>query len=123
MSQKYKYIRNKKMYKSEHRVIVEKMLGRELRQDELVHHIDGNKKNNNPDNLMIVTRAEHAKIHREQIDRSKPVAQIGSDGSVIKIWPSAREAERNVKGCAYQNIYKCCIGERKTSGGFAWRYA
>lgn len=54
----------KKYYgKHEHRVVVEKEIGRALTSDEIVHHIDGDKHNNSPDNLMIVTRSEHAKIH------------------------------------------------------------
>lgn len=51
--------------KREHRLIIEKIIGRKLRSDEIVHHIDGNKLNNSPNNLMIVTKSEHAKIHAE----------------------------------------------------------
>lgn len=48
-----------------HRIIAERMLGRKLRPDEVVHHIDGNKRNNAPENLMVLTRAEHAKLHAD----------------------------------------------------------
>lgn len=48
-----------------HRVVAEQMLGRSLRKGEVVHHIDGNKRNNDPSNLMIFkSQAEHAKYHR-----------------------------------------------------------
>ena len=48
----------------EHRYVAEMKLGRALRQGEVVHHIDGNFRNNNPDNLMILpSQAEHARIH------------------------------------------------------------
>lgn len=46
-----------------HRYTMEQSLGRELTSDEIVHHIDGNKFNNNIKNLQIVTREEHARIH------------------------------------------------------------
>lgn len=48
-----------------HRIIAERILGRKLRPGEVVHHIDGNKRNNNPNNLMVFkNQAEHAKWHK-----------------------------------------------------------
>lgn len=46
-----------------HRVVAEQILGRPLRSDEIVHHIDGNKRNNDPSNLIVMTQAEHARLH------------------------------------------------------------
>lgn len=46
-----------------HRLIVENELGRFLTKDEIVHHKDGNKKNNDPSNLEVMTAAEHASLH------------------------------------------------------------
>lgn len=54
-----------------HRKVMEEVLGRPLRSDEIVHHIDGNKKNNNPSNLQIVTRAEHIRIHKDDLMKGK----------------------------------------------------
>ena len=34
-----------------------------MRADEEVHHIDGNHFNNDPDNLIALSKSEHAKIH------------------------------------------------------------
>lgn len=46
-----------------HRVIAEQKLGRKLRPGEIVHHIDGNKRNNDPSNLAVMTQSEHARLH------------------------------------------------------------
>ncbi len=52
-------------YAYEHRVVAEKNIGRMLRDGEQVHHIDGNKQNNSPDNLQVVgSMAEHRLLHR-----------------------------------------------------------
>lgn len=50
----------------EHRVVAEQILGRPLRENETVHHRDGNKRNNTPENLIIFrSQSEHAKHHAE----------------------------------------------------------
>lgn len=50
----------------EHRVIMEDLLGRKLTINEVVHHIDSNKLNNNPKNLLVMSRSEHMKYHTKQ---------------------------------------------------------
>lgn len=47
----------------QHRIIMEKKLGRKLIKGEIVHHIDHNKKNNHPDNLQVMTQSEHCTLH------------------------------------------------------------
>ena len=46
-----------------HRHVASFKIGRWLTKDEDVHHIDGDRANNNPDNLMVVTKAEHLHEH------------------------------------------------------------
>jgi hypothetical protein len=49
--------------KHEHRALMEKYLGRKLLSAEIVHHKDGNKLNNNIENLEVMSQSEHAKEH------------------------------------------------------------
>ncbi len=59
----YRYISRDGQKIGEHRHIVEQQLGRKLTQNEVVHHIDGDKLNNDPSNLMVLTRSEHTRLH------------------------------------------------------------
>lgn len=54
-----KYYRKEK-YVLEHRLVMEKKIGRYLLPEEVVHHIDGNTQNNDPSNLgLFANNAEH----------------------------------------------------------------
>lgn len=53
----------KELGRHQHRVVAEKMLGRKLKRGEVVHHIDHNKKNNDPSNLQVMTQGEHCRVH------------------------------------------------------------
>lgn len=46
-----------------HRMLAEKQLRRKLRKDEVVHHIDGDRRNNFPENLMVMTKSEHSSLY------------------------------------------------------------
>jgi hypothetical protein len=45
-----------------HRIVASEMLGRWILPEEHVHHIDGNKRHNDPENLQILSASEHARL-------------------------------------------------------------
>ena len=57
----------KKGYVMQHRLIAESIIGRYLNTDEIVHHVDGDKSNNAPTNLEVLTRSEHVMRHFEAV--------------------------------------------------------
>jgi len=72
-----------------HRIIAEQKLGRELMPNEVVHHIDGDIKNNHPENIEILSsQSEHIKKHIN----SKKMSRRGKLGAISRWKISALEA-------------------------------
>ena len=63
-----------------HVVEIERIIGRRLLPGETTHHEDGNKTNNEPCNLRLMTRAEHARHHR----LAEPARPRNSRGQFLK---------------------------------------
>ena len=62
------------LYNGEHRktisyprFLIETKLGRKLKEDEIVHHKDGDKSNNNLSNLKIIERSKHSSKHAVEL--------------------------------------------------------
>lgn len=59
-------------YVQQHRLVAEDKLGRHLQRNEAVHHIDRCRSNNHPDNLEVMDRTEHIRMHsRDGVERTR----------------------------------------------------
>ena len=90
-----------------HRVIVENELGRLLSDDEVVHHINEDKLDNRIENLQVMSKAEHTRLHRST-GRTKVQLKCPWCGELF-----ARE-RRQTHLVKRKNGYTCC--SRKCSG-------
>lgn len=58
-----KVLSGKGGYVKEHRKVVEETVGRKLKTDEIIHHINVNRSDNRIENLTILTKSEHSLVH------------------------------------------------------------
>ena len=90
-----------------------------------VNHIDEDKTNNAASNLEWCTYEENNNhgTHNERMAKTlnKPVGQYTLDGELIKVWVSAREAQKQA-GFSYNHISNVATGKHKTHKGFVWKY-
>lgn len=63
--------KNRRGYVYLHRIIAEAKLGRLLNENEIVHHLDHDARNNHWENLEVTTQSSHAKKHNSDRKRNK----------------------------------------------------
>lgn len=68
----------------EHIYIAEKYFGRSIRDDEVVHHLDGIRDNNRFSNLLVLPEASHIKLHT-WIDSGVPYGERGRNNTFCKV--------------------------------------
>lgn len=103
-----------------HRIVAEAFIPN-LENKPQVNHKDGNKLNNNVENLEWCTNSEnitHA-YKNNLMSNNKRVFQYDLNGNYIKEWNSIREAQMELK---LNHIYDVCSGKRKKCGNYIWKY-
>ena len=107
-----------------HRLVGETFVPNPLEKED-VNHKDENPSNNHASNLEWLTHKENLNygMRNERVAKanSKPVAQYTKDCAFIKVWASAAEVKRQL-GFNHSNIIQVAKGNRKTAGGFIWKY-
>lgn len=124
--------KSKKIFKI-HKAVAETFIPNKDNKPQ-VNHKDGNKQNNCISNLEWTTSSEnmHHAYENGLSDPKRngdiygqlaklPCAKLDiNTGNVLEIFPSLKDAERaiGIKG----HICKVCKGQRKSCGGFGWKY-
>lgn len=107
----------------------------------VVNHIDGNKLNNNVNNLEWCTQSHNCKeshrlglqipgINSHKFPKGmipynvKKISQYDLDGNFIKTWDTIKSAAISLNNGKYTSSISLCLsGKSKTAFGFIWRYA
>lgn len=103
-------------------------------------HINTIRTDNRPENLRWVdrktnlsnpiTKSNRIEAHKGKClgmrinrdDCSKWVVKLSKNNEILFFYPSISQAERET-GIKLTNISACCLGKRKTAGGYIWKYA
>ena len=93
-------------YVLEHRLVAEQKLGRRLLRDEVVHHINGDKQDNVPENIIVTIQSEHVGLDRrgKQFPRANGL-WLTCEHCKRKFYKSAWWATETVRHCSWKCRY------------------
>ena len=118
---------NKKKIFKVHIVVCELFNGTKPTEKHQVNHIDGDKSNNNADNLEWNTPAKNTQhalnsgLKKSNTTKKKSVVQKTLNGEIINIYPSIRAAAKAVAGNPY-GVSLACNKKLLTFKGFVWDF-
>lgn len=99
-------------YVREHRLVLERILGRYLHPCEIVHHINGDKTDNRPENLEIMSGSEHSRLHWSNPRSRNGAPKIGSPcAGCSRIMSQRWDGKRGLCNSCYlkaKRIWKKC---------------
>ena len=109
---------------SVHRIVAETYIDNP-EEKPIVNHLDNTRTNNEVTNLEWVTNSEN-QLQRfssggHKGTKRRPVQQYSLSGEYIRTWESAIDVTKELN-IANQNIMKVCKGQRKSAGGYVWKY-
>lgn len=100
-----------------------------------VDHIDTDRTNNNVNNLRWTTRkgncnnpiskGNYRESHLGDKNHNKGIPQHPKKVMNVttgKIYPSIRDAAKDIKTTSHGSISNCCHGRQNTAGGYQWKF-
>ncbi len=95
-------------YVLHHRVVMENHIGRLLNANEVVHHINGNKKDNRLENLEVHDRREHTRSH--SIQQGRKMVKLICPNCKCEFEKERRQTHINKKN-GWTSCSRSCMGK------------
>ena len=71
-------------YVLEHRLLAEKYFGIELSEDHVVHHINHDRSDNRAENLMVLLKGDHTRIHMIGVEKTEKQKKALSEKAKVR---------------------------------------
>lgn len=112
-------VNGKRKNKRINRLVYETFVG-DIPKGYDIHHINGIKTDNRVENLCLLEKSRHSKMHRK--DYQKEVEQYTLDGKYIQTFKSADDAAKYLNKINSSHISAVCLGKRFSAYGSIWKY-